>query len=186
MNNTYNPHPDVSNSMGHGNTGSYVRNGNIDVLFEGSIETFSNDGCRMMIKIKDDPNLPAPSRREMHGESIEKFDLRDIDPGTVRVKLYSHYGGFDCSKYSVSEQNMVLGGCDHAEMVASTRNGSPLIEEESHTAYEKLNGKDHDAYWKTKKAGIYFGFNNSEYANQFARVFQDVVSLCGGTRGPGN
>lgn len=184
MNNTYNPHSGVSNTAGHGRTGWFTRNGNTDVLVEGSIETFSNDGC--MMTIKNEPNLSALSSREIHGESVHKFNLRDIDPGSVRLKLYSHYGGFDCSKYSTSERNLMLGGCDHAEVVASTHNEAPLVDEYGHTVYEKLSGKDHDAYGKAKETGIFFEFDDTEYANKFAKVFQEVVSLCGGTRGPGN
>lgn len=186
MNNTYNPHKEVSGAIGHGETGwySFSKETNTDVLQFGSNETFSSDGCKLTIK--DEPNKAARLLREIHNESIDRVDLRDIDPNSLKVKTYSHYGGFECAQYSNAEREKENMVCDHAKLVAKTRNEEPLVSIESKKVYEKLNGKDHEAFGKDKASSIQFEFDDIEYANKFANVFRDAVKLCGGTTGAGN
>src|SRR5690349_3268145 len=57
MDNSYNPHPNVSGAYGHGRTGWYApKSGGRpyeEVLVSGSTETFTYNGCQMTLHIKD-------------------------------------------------------------------------------------------------------------------------------------
>lgn len=186
MNNTYNPHKEISGENGHGSTGWYSldKDKNTETLEFGSTETFSNEGC--ILTIKDEPDTEAPLLREIHTETIDKVDLHDIDPNSIAVKTYSHYGGFECDRYSKAERIAMNMTCDHAEMIAETRNYEPLVSVQSHTVWEKLVGKDHEAYGNDRASKIDFEFDDIDYANKFANVFRDAVKLCGGIEGAGH
>jgi hypothetical protein len=186
MNNTYNPHKEISDARGHGATGWYSHNikENTESLEFGTIETFSNEGCKF--SIRDEPNIAARLLREIHSDSVSKVDLHDIDPNSIVVRTYSHYGGFACDQYSQAERDNMIMSCDHAEMVAVTLNAEPLVSVDSHTVWEKLVGKDHEAYGKDRASKIDFEFDDIDYANKFANVFRDAVKLCGGIKGAGN
>ncbi len=57
MDNTYNPHKDVSGAYGHGHTGWYAPNDSSpygEVLGSGSTETFAYNGCTMTLRVEDD------------------------------------------------------------------------------------------------------------------------------------
>ena len=76
--------------------------------------------------------------------------------------------------------------CDHAEMLAYTRNREPVVDERRHIINANLTGKDHDDYKTLKEDHIYFGFDDPEYSHKFADVFRDAVIRCGGTKGAGS
>jgi hypothetical protein len=186
MNNTYNPHKEISGARGHGATGWYSHNvkENTELLEFGTIETFSNEGCKF--SIRNEPDMAARLLHEIHSDSMSSVDLHDIDPNSITVKTFSHYGGFACDQHSQNERNKMNMNCDHAEMVAVTRNAEPLVSVESHTIWEKMVGKDHVAHGKEKASKIDFEFDDIDYANKFTNVFRDAVKLCGGTTGAGN
>lgn len=186
LNNTYNPHPNISDASGHGTTGWYThaRNGGIDALVEGSTETFSNDGCKMTIREKRNP--AASSNSEMRAEVVDHFDLQNIDPATIQVKTYSHYGGMNCEQYPQDERDAMNITCDYAEMTAHIRDENPLVSEETHTIWPKLTGAEHDAYGKSRGSEIWFELDDVDYARKFANVFRDAVVQCGGTKGAGS
>jgi hypothetical protein len=96
MNNTYNPHPEASLSFGHGTTGwySHIPSNNTERLTFGTIETFTNEGCKLTIQDVTDSRAQALS--DTQTTSTYVVNLHDIDPGTLTVKTYSHYGGFAC------------------------------------------------------------------------------------------
>jgi hypothetical protein len=145
MNNTYNPHKEISNAFGHGTTGWYSPNikENTESLEFGTIETFSNEGCILTIKTEPDKTAKLLQESQIYVESIKVVDLRDIDPESITTKTYSHYGGFDCSRYSKKQRDAENMNCDHAEMAAITRNAEPLVSVDNHTVWDKLVGKDH-------------------------------------------
>ena len=185
MNNTYNPSGIAEGgNPGHGRSGWYVkgRNGDSETLAEGTMQTFSSDGCKITTWIE--PDLAA--QRDIETELILKFTLRDIDPDTIKIKTYSHFGGFLCEDYSAAEREAMGIDCDHAEMTASTRNAASVVDEESHEIFKKLAGKDHDSYGKIRESRVYFGFDDIDYATSFARTFRDAVIECGGTKGAGH
>lgn len=186
MNNTYNPHEGISMAVGHGRTGWYNQgaNGTGDVLWLGTIDTFKNDGCNFELHIEDDPS--GQVNTEMVGTTILRFNLRDIDPESVAVKTFSHYGGFDCGEYTADEISSMNMRCDFAELNASTRNAEPLVQEEHHTIFPKLTGKDHESSDRRMGTKVFFGIDDPEYATKFAGVFRDTVKRCGGTRGAAN
>ena len=181
MNNTYDGH---ENHLGHGRSGWYSRENGAAILTSGSAQSIAADGCKITTWIE--PNPVAQMAQNLRTETILKFNLKTIDPETIKVKTYSHFGGFACEQYSAEERQSQGIDCDNAEMTASTRNARNAVEEQSHSTYPKLSGKDHEAYGKSTQADVYFGFDDVDYANQFAKVFRDAVIQCGGTRGAGN
>lgn len=185
MTNTYNPHKNALVDIGHGKTGWYIhsREQDADVLSEGTIESFSHDGCTMKTILE--PDLSATSNREINTTLSYAVDLHNIDPDSITVKTYTHYGGFDCEQYPADVRSAEHISCDHAEMTAYTRNREPLVDEQSHTVYLHLTGTEHDTYGVSKQDLIFFEFDDVGYAQQFANVFRDAVVRCGGTKGAG-
>jgi len=184
MNNTYNPN-DGNGGIGQGKSGWYVpsRNSGTEKFAAGTIQTFASDGCQITTWTEDDPSAEA---REMYTFITLRFNLHDIDPGTVKLKTFSHNGGLDCGQFSAEEREAMQLDCDHAELVARTRNASADVEEDYHAVYPKLTGPEHDTYSKSKSSEVYFEIGNVDYANHFATAFRDAVIQCGGTKGAGN
>ncbi len=183
MDNTYNPHEEVSLSSGHGRAGWYIRgsNGEGERLSSGQIDYFKNDGCSFELHIDDDPAGSANS--ELLNSLILRFSLRDIDPDSVKVKTYSHYGGFSCENYTPEQFETIPLNCDYAEMTAFSRNAKPLVQEDGHTIYRKLTGQQNETSTSHKGTEVFIGIDNPDYAKKFAGVFKDAVVRCGGTKG---
>jgi hypothetical protein len=112
------------------------------------------------------------------------FDLKNIDPSSIKVTAISHSGGFPCDTSPGGEPSIMAVDCDHAEMTFSTRSAAGLIQEEWHTVFPKLAGADHEKRHTSKSNSAYFGFNDPEYAKRFAKAFGHAVELCGGKRLP--
>jgi hypothetical protein len=186
MNNTYNPHTGVSMAYGHGRSGWYIRgsNGGDEKLSSGTIDFFKNDGCSFELHIDDDP--AGSVNNEVLHSMILKFNLRDIDPDSVKVKTFSHYGGMRCEDYTPEQIESIHLNCDYAEMTAFTRNAKPLVQEESRTTFLTLIGEQHETSSSDKGTEVFLGINDPEYAKKFAGVFQDAVKRCGGTKGAAN
>ncbi len=183
MDNTYNPHGDVLGAPGHGRTGWYSRSSAgqaHEYLVWGSAETFTYDGCKMTLRVQDNPYASAHS--EMYGAYVYSFDLRDINPQSIKLSTYSHLGGFPCDNYTPEELQSM--NCDQADIGFSTRSEAPLIAEESHTTFPKLQGLSHESNSKSKAARAFFGVDDVEYAGRFAKALRHAVELCGGRPEP--
>ena len=176
MDNTFNPHAEISGAYGHGHTGWYVPEKSSpygERLVSGSIETFSYDGCQMTLRIQDDP----AADREVQSTRSYTFSLSDINPQSIKITSYTHTGGIRCDWDP--EAN-----CDHAEIVFFTHNEAPLIDEDWDTIFVKLQGSDHESRKKQKGNEAYFEVAEVAYANRFAKAFRHAVELCGGKPDP--
>jgi hypothetical protein len=181
MDNTYNRHDGASGALGHGRMDWYDSslNGQADeYLVFGSTETFTHDGCQMGLRIQDNPY--ATASRDVWHTSVRTFNLRDINPQSIKVSKYSHRGGLRCDDYNPEEQRRYSMNCDHAVVAFSTHSEAPLIDEESHTTFAKLQGSDHESKGNSKGAGAFFEVDDVEYAGRFAKAFRHAVELCGG------
>jgi len=182
IDNTYNPHDGVSGSNGHGKTGWYNHaKGNSDVLASGVIETLKSDGCRFEIRAEDDPSDNV--HKEMINSWVYKFNLRDLDPESVKTKSYTHYGGFDCEAFAPGELEAAGNRCDYAEMTVLTRNAQPVVQEDWHSLYPKLTGVDNQSSSSKKATEIWLSIRDLDYAKKFSAVFEDAIKRCGGTKG---
>lgn len=183
MDNTYNPHAEVSGASGHGRTGWYApRNSDGqggEYLAFGSTETLTHDGCKMTLHIEENP-----ANRAVYGSSSYSFNLRDMNPQSIKISTYSHGGGFRCEDYDSEERQLLQMNCDHAEIVFRTRSEAPLIDEQSHTIFAELQGSDHESKGKSKGAGAFFEVDDVEYADRFAKALRHAVELCGGKPEP--
>jgi hypothetical protein len=122
MDNTYNLHEDVSGAYGHGHTGWYApKNSSLydEYLVSGSTETFTYHGCQMTLRIQDDPAAHAHS--EMQTTRTYSFNLRDINPQSIKMSTFTHIGGWRCDGSQQAD-------CDHAEIAFVTHNEAPLID----------------------------------------------------------
>jgi hypothetical protein len=182
MDNTYNPHDGVSGAFGHGRTGWYApKNSNGQAgeeLVSGSTETFTHDGCQMTLNVQDNPS--ASANREVHHTFVSTFNLRDINPQSIKLSTRSHTGGFLCEGYKPEEQQLYKMDCDHAEITFSTHSEAPLIDEQPHTVFAELKGGDHESRGRSKGAQGFFDVDDVEYAGRFARAFRRIVEFCGG------
>jgi hypothetical protein len=181
MDNTYNPHENISGAYGHGWAAWYTHDGvgsKIEVMASGQAETFTFEGCDLTLKVEDDKR--ANTATEMYGTSMYHFTLRDIDPSSVKIETASHLGGFPCAGHTPEELAALAMDCDHAVMTFSTRSAAGLISEERHSIFPKLTGADHDSTHSSKANSAYFVFNDVEYAPRFARAFAHAVQFCGG------
>jgi hypothetical protein len=176
MDNSYNPHQDVSGAYGHGHTGWYAPNGpNDEFLVSGSTETFTYNGCQMTLRIQDDPTARALS--EMQTTVTYTFNLRDINPQSIKVSTYTHIGGWRC--------DMTPGAdCDHAAIDFVTHSEAPLIDEGWDTIFPKLQGSDHETKHTSKGKESSFDVDDIEYASRLAKAFRHAVELCGGKPEP--
>jgi hypothetical protein len=74
--------------------------------------------------------------------------------------------------------------CDVAEIEFETRNQTPLIKENLHIVWPKLQGSEHEAHNNKPTFVATFYVDNSEYADRFAKAFRHAVALCGGKASP--
>lgn len=133
MDNTYNRHDKVSGAYGHGRSAWYARSSDSmkESMVSGRTESFTYRGCEMTVRIQE---LPRTDRaQELISASTVTFNLKDIDPSSIKVTALSHFGGFSCETVPGEKPSLMAENCDHAEMSFSTRSAAGLIHEESHT-----------------------------------------------------
>jgi hypothetical protein len=152
------------------------------MMASGMIEVFSNRGCDFTIKTESNPQ--AQDSQEILNSATFKFNLRDIDPASVKVTSRSHLGDFSCEEDSDGQKSIMAENCDHAEMGFKTRNEAGLIIVDWHSVFVKLTGAEHDSRRTTKDHSSYFEFDDVEYAKRFAKAFKRAVGLCGGKGAP--
>jgi hypothetical protein len=173
MDNTYNPHPDVSFSYGHGRAGSYMpKKGsayNEEVLWSGFIDTFTYNGCQMTLRVEANP--ASHVWRESHGASYYSFNLRDINPQSIKMNTLSDIGGSVCETFDPEYRANL--NCDYGEIVATTRLEAPLVDQSSSETKHTSKGKE-----------VVFLVDDVEYGKRFMKAFRHAVELCGGKPEP--
>jgi hypothetical protein len=185
MDNTYNRHESVSGANGHGRSAWYGHSevGSArEVMVSGWTGGFTYKGCEMTLRTETLPE--SETAQGLITSRKSKFELKDIDPSSIKVTAISHLGGFPCNTAPGEEPSIMAVNCDHAQMSFSTRSAAGLIQEEWHTVYPKLAGADHESLHSSKSNSEYFGFDDPEYAQRFAKAFAHAVELCGGRRSP--
>jgi hypothetical protein len=185
MDNTYNPHENISGAYGHGRAAWYTHAGigsQEEIMVWGLTETFTYRGCEMTLHTEDLPN--SQTARGSVNSARSRFNLRDIDPSTIKVTAFSHLGGFSCAPDPDGKRSIMAVNCDHSEMSLETRRAAGLIQEEWHTVFPNLTGADHDSLHSGKTNSADFEFDDPEYAKRFAKAFAHAVELCGGKRMP--
>jgi len=106
---------------------------------------------------------------------VYTFNLRDIDPASIKLYLLdSQHGGLSCA---IDPAHM---SCDIAEMGFETQNQAPLIDEDSHTVFANLQGRNHESKNKSKTFVGVFYLDDTEYAARFVKAFRHAIALCGG------
>jgi hypothetical protein len=181
MDNTYNPHENISGAYGHGQSAWYTpdsSDSNKEIMVHGLTETFAYRGCDLTLSVEDNPE--ARKSKDIFTTVKFTFTLRDIDPSSVKVTALAHRGDFSCEEYSEEERRVTNMNCDHAELFFSTRNEAGLVAEDWHMVYPGLTGASHENKHTSKSSNAYFVFNDVEYAHRFAKAFAHAVQLCGG------
>ncbi len=173
MDQTYNPHDGGPNfGRGYGRQTHYLR----EQVTEAFNETFTYSGCKVTIHSETEPRGDFSDVHSFHSET---FNLRDIDPQSIKVRTFdSHNDVFNCT--DPEQVQLYQLNCDQAEVVFSTRNDASAIDEDSLTIFEKLQGAEHEARGKRKESGAAFIVDDVNYADRFAKAFKHAVELCGG------
>lgn len=177
MDQTYNPHPGGANAgLGHGNQSVY----SVQKLESSFAETFTHKGCELTIYRQTEP---VGVWHSMPSSESETFNLRDIDPQSIKVyRIDSHYGFADCA--SPQDVKLYNLSCDEGEVIFSTRNNSPVIAEHGSTIFEELQGADHVAKRQSTESQAAFISDDGQYAMRFTKAFKHAVELCGGRPSP--
>ena len=167
MDNTYNPHSN-GGAWGHGRVETFFQS----KLSTRETTTFTYDGCKMSIQSNQDPEGSVYS--EMYSSDIAKFDLKNIDPGSLKLFGFkSQYGGIACDLYADED-------CDIVKLEFETRNELPLIDSDSHATFPKITGKEHEGKSSIKRISAQFNIDDPQYAKRFIVAFRHAIELCGG------
>jgi hypothetical protein len=179
MDQTYNPHEGGDNfGQGHGWEIHYARKGDTEEVTEKFGQTFTQNGsCDIVIH----GVTPAVGIfREVSGETTYKLSLCDIDPNSIKIKTYDlHKDVFNCA--DPDEVKLYNLSCDNAEVEFRTRNGAPVIKEDSVSTYLKLTGTDHESRKSSTTNELWFIVDDVPYAQRLANALRHAVELCGGT-----
>jgi hypothetical protein len=171
MDNTYNDHSAVGGTIGHGYLYAYKKG----VLQKRDIESFTYKGCEIAIRSKEDPS--SPMYKDMHAESEDHFNLKDIDSGSIiMTKLSSKDYALECIPGA--------GACDEGIMSFDTRDTLPLIDTVLRVASPDQQGskQSNPVVFKTDSSS--FLFDDLQYAERFEKAFKHAVKLCGGKKSP--
>lgn len=94
MDNTFNTHERYG-ALGHGHTGWYTsdktKGPHGEILVSGLTQSFTIDGCRMTLHQQDDP--AADFAQFLYSSVTRTFDLRDINPQSIKMHTLSRMGG---------------------------------------------------------------------------------------------
>jgi hypothetical protein len=159
MDQTYNPHE----SFGDGHGKERIYHSRTSELWWGSNETFTYNGCQMVLHRED-----LPSSKPYIFRYPESFNLRDIDPQTVKVRSFDPNDGTESCDDPEHVSAYKLN-CTAAYVQFSTHNDLPTIDDLP----------DHE-HRKTTTNKAEFVVDDAAYAQRFAKAFQHAVELCGG------
>jgi hypothetical protein len=179
MDNTYNPQG-VSRSTGHGQVNWYSSStSNSDAgsrLVEGWTQTFTYDGCQVTLHT-------TFTLGDIVTNSIDVFDLRDVNPQSIKTNLTSSDLEPSCVVVK-TDSDPTTKVCERAYIAFDTHSKAAIIDEQNHTIYTNLKGSDHDSRSSRKETSGYFWVDDIEYADRFAKAFRHAVELCGGRPEP--
>jgi hypothetical protein len=121
MDNTYNPHVKENGSYGHGRFAWYATGPDkTEFMSSGLTETFTYKGCEVALKTEDLPE--AQKSQELSSTCKMLFNLKDIDPASIKLTDRSHLGDFPCTDYNAEERQSLQLNCDHTELSQTCRN----------------------------------------------------------------
>jgi hypothetical protein len=151
-------------------------------LYQEYLEDFTYTQCTISHTVKELPDSGA-AKDVWAPSNVEVFNLRDIDPTTVKVIPFDHIAGTDCT--DESEVKALKLSCDgQAEVRFLTRNEAPKINYHSITIFPGIpeNKPDHKSDQTGTQSHAAFSMYDTAYARRFAKAFAHAVELCGGTR----
>jgi len=157
----------------------WTRDGKLYVEY---LEDFTYTQCSISHTVKELPD--SGTAKDIWTQSnVEVFNLRDIDPTTVKVVPFDRIVGTDCLDPDEVKRNKL--SCDgQAEVRFSTRNEALKINYHSVTIFPGIpeNKPDHKSDQTGTQSSAAFSMYDAAYAKRFAKAFTHAVELCGGTR----
>ena len=175
---TYNPHDGGDNlGQGHGWEIHYLKKGNVEEITQKFNTTVTLDGgCNVVTRSE---TLPVGVYSELSSVTTYKFNLRDIDPGSIRIKTYDlQKDVFSCADpEQVKDYEL---SCDNAEIEFLTRNGATAINEDRVAIFTKLTGSDHEPKSASKTNKSWWLVDDVPYSQRLAKTLKHAVELCGG------
>jgi hypothetical protein len=150
-------------------------------LYEESIEDFTYTQCSISHTVRQLPDAEGAKNLWVQSD-IQVFNLRDIDPTTVKVIPFDSTVGTDC--LIPEEVKRLKLSCDgQAEVRFLTRNEAPKISDHSITIFPGIpeNKPDHKSDQTITQSHAAFSMYDAAYARRFAKAFTHAVELCGGT-----
>jgi hypothetical protein len=175
---TYNPHDGGDNlGQGHGWEIHYLKKGNVEEITQKFNTTVTLDGgCNVVTRSE---TLPVGVFSEVPSVTTYKFNLRDIDPDSIKTKTYDlHKDVFSCADpEQVKDYDL---SCDNAEIEFLTRNGATVINEDRVTTFTKLTGSDHESTSASKTNKSWWLVDDVPYSQRLAKALKNAVELCGG------
>jgi hypothetical protein len=175
---TYNPHEGGDNmGQGHGWEIHYLRKGNVEEITQKFNTTVTLDsGCNVVTR---NETLPVGVYIELPSVTTYKFNLRDIDPDSIKIKTYDlHKDVFSCA--DPDEVKLFELNCDNAEIEFRTRNGATVINEDRVATFAKLTGSDHESRSASKTNKSWWLVDDVPYSQRLAKALKHAVELCGG------
>lgn len=175
---TYNPHEGADNlGQGHGWEIHYLKKGNVEEITEKFNTTVTLDGaCNVVTRSE---TFPVGVYSETPSVMTYKFNLRDIDPDSIKIKTYDlHKDVFSCAD---PEQVKLFDlNCDNAEIEFLTRNGATSISEGMVRTFTNLTGSDHESRNVSKTNKGWWVVDDVPYSQRLSKALKHAVELCGG------
>lgn len=177
----------------------------INPFHKEAITAFSHEGCRVKFVVESiDNDMPFLLGKQVSVTSTDTFDLKDIDPTTIRVID-------SCAPIDTNDGQMEPYHCEDTaglQMEFKTRNSQPAIHrEEVSSGYKSKHGRwqdehhdkdrlaalckdmpenkaycDYDSVKEPPKDVASSGlvFHSAAYTKRFIEAFRHAVELCGG------
>jgi hypothetical protein len=151
-------------------------------LYVAYLEDFTYTQCSISHTVKELPDSKG-AKYVRTQSNVEVFNLRDIDPTTVKVIPFDSTAGTSCLDPDEVKRSKL--SCDgQAEVRFSTRNEAPKINYHSVTIFPGIpeNKPNHKLDQTGTQSYAAFSMYDTAYAKRFAKAFSHAVELCGGTR----
>jgi hypothetical protein len=151
-------------------------------LYVSYLEDFTYIQCSISHTVKELPDSKG-AKYTWTQSNVEIFNLRDIDPTTVKVVPFDSTVGTSCLDPDEVKRSKL--SCDgQAEVRFSTRNEAPNINYHSVTVFPNIpeNKANHKLDQTGTQSYAAFSMYDTAYARRFADAFAHAVELCGGTR----
>lgn len=175
---TYNPHEGADNlGQGHGWEIHYLKKGNVEEIAEKFNTTITlAGGCNVVTRSE---TFPVGVYSETPSVTTYKFNLRDIDPDSIKIKTHDlHKDVFSCT--DPEQVKLFHLNCDNAEIEFLTRNGATSIDEDTVATFTKLTGSEHESRNVSKTNKGWWVVDDVPYSQRLAKALKHAVELCGG------